>query len=311
MIYKKQKSKLIQFFWMLKTIFVGNSYVEINSQCKRLPTAGETLKGHKVSKRYSGKAINSSIQFNFLSDPKYHPELLTCIGNDNEGVNISNFLAKNKITAHLVKNEKESTGTKINIKVAGGDTSSVFHPCNFSYDLMKNHIDKITSSQILVTSFELPFECLVEILKSAKQNNLKTILRASPLPENQDFDMDFLQYVTVLILNESEAPTFGTVKSLLNRGIECIIITYGADGATFYEQGKRVGMTVASPVVKVADTVGAGDSFLGTFAFCLANKMSYEDSSRIACGAATISVQKEGLIESFPKMGNPDLMPLF
>lgn len=53
------------------------------------------------------------------------------------------------------------------------------------------------------------------------------------------------------------------VKALLDRGIRTVVVKRGADGASLFEQGRRVD---AAPIpVEEIDPTGAGDTFGGTF----------------------------------------------
>ena len=298
---------------MLKTLFIGNSFIEIQSNIQRQPKIGETLIGNSVNYQISGKLLNSCIQFSFLSEPKMRPSFFTVVGNDTNGNKIKEYLEKFNIDIGLlITDDKRATSTLISMhsNLDKGE-SKVLFPCNFTLEDINKYEKEIASFQVVVVNLEIPMDALNQILKIAHQSGAKTIVKASPSPENNNFDKSFLQYTSAIVLSEAEFASFGTVNSLFDAGVEVIVTTFGADGATFYEKGSHAGMSVATTVVKVVDPSGAGESFLGTFAYCLANKMSYEDASRIACGAATLSVQKKGIVSSFPKIGHPDLMPLF
>lgn len=54
--------------------------------------------------------------------------------------------------------------------------------------------------------------------------------------------------------------------------------------------------------VKAIDTTGAGDIFHGAFAYCVANRYSFEESLRISSMASAISVETMGGQISIPKI---------
>jgi ribokinase len=53
--------------------------------------------------------------------------------------------------------------------------------------------------------------------------------------------------------------------------------------------------------VTPVDTVGAGDTFCGTFAAAIAEGQGYEDAARFATAAAALSVQAVGAVPSIPE----------
>jgi ribokinase len=62
-------------------------------------------------------------------------------------------------------------------------------------------------------------------------------------------------------------------------------------------------------LVEVVDTTGAGDSFLGAFAFYLAKGYSYVEAAGFACEAASLSVQSVGAQQSYANSTHPNLKP--
>lgn len=57
------------------------------------------------------------------------------------------------------------------------------------------------------------------------------------------------------------------LSHLLELGVRLAVLTRGADGSVFQTTTERV--RVPAAVVQVADTIGAGDSFMSGFIFCL------------------------------------------
>ena len=57
---------------------------------------------------------------------------------------------------------------------------------------------------------------------------------------------------------------------------------------------------VPSPQVQAVDTTGAGDAFVGAFAYGLASGWHERDAARLGCAVAAESVTREGTQSSFP-----------
>jgi ribokinase len=56
---------------------------------------------------------------------------------------------------------------------------------------------------------------------------------------------------------------------------------------------------IAAEQVDAVDTTGAGDAFVGAFAYGLATRLSEEAAVRLGCACATASVLRPGTQSSF------------
>jgi ribokinase len=79
-----------------------------------------------------------------------------------------------------------------------------------------------------------------------------------------------------------------------------VVVTLGERGAELCDQHGEVHY-VAPPVVTARDTTGAGDAFVGAFAYGLANGRSEMESLRLGCACAAMSVTRTGTQKSFPR----------
>lgn len=285
----------------METTFVGICSIDLYSQCPRLPNLGETLHGTSLARGYGGKAANACAQFAFLSENS-KPTMITSVGNDSSGREIIDHFKECGLNTEYVQIEKDiPTGLAICFVLEGGESAIVIHPCPVTLDTVAKTTDKIKQSKIVVTNFEAGVPVAAEVLKVAKEGGAKTILNAAPMPPN--VDRQLFKQCTVVIVNKIEMEALGTVEDLFELGVEVVIVTLGGDGATIFEKGKH-GINVAAPVVKAVDTTGAGDSFVGSFAFCLSQGKSYESAATFACAAASISVQSVGTQQSYAHSDN-------
>ena len=143
-------------------------------------------------------------------------------------------------------------------------------------------------------------------IELARSHCIRCILNPAPA---QHLDLARIASVDYLIPNESEAEAIGgmAVQSsedaatcaagLLDRGLQRIVITLGAQGALVAEtDGTRV--VPPFPVVAI-DTTGAGDAFIGSFATFLAEGRSEGDALERASLYAAISTTRVGTQTSF------------
>jgi ribokinase len=101
---------------------------------------------------------------------------------------------------------------------------------------------------------------------------------------------------------ESEEQIQNAMTDLLKK-CHTVIITLGGKGAAIAtREAPKASWVKAEKVDKVVDTTGAGDSFVGSMAFYMANfaNLDLEEIVRRSCNIASISVTKEGTQMSFP-----------
>ena len=117
---------------------------------------------------------------------------------------------------------------------------------------------------------------------------------------------------TIFCPNESEAHLLTGIpvtdyasaalaaRELKSRSAHTIIITLGALGS--YVLSETEEFHVAADKVKVVDSSGAGDSFIGSLAYFMSEMpgLSLEESVKRAGYIASLSVQKQGTQASYP-----------
>ena len=291
----------------METTFVGICSIDLYSQCPRLPEHGETLHGTRLDYGYGGKAANACVQFAFLSKD-LKPTMITAVGEDSSGQQIIDHFSKCGLdTSCVVKQDKVPTGLAICFVLQGGESAIVIHACPVTHDIISKTSDRIKKSKLLVTNFEMGVENTAEVLKIAHEAGVTTILNAAPMPPN--IDRNLFASASIVIVNQVEMETLGTVDDLFKLGVKVVIVTLGADGAAIHEPGKPE-VKVSSPKVKAVDTTGAGDSFVGSFAFCLSRGMGYEQAAKFACESASISVQSIGTQQSYAHHDHPQIQAL-
>lgn len=91
---------------------------------------------------------------------------------------------------------------------------------------------------------------------------------------------------------ESEADLISGARELAARGVRRAVISLGAKGALFCEDGALF-MAEGIPV-DVRSTVGAGDSMLAALAWCQDRGVGWEEAARWAVAAASAKVTEEG-----------------
>ncbi|MCD8310409.1 MAG: carbohydrate kinase [Prevotellaceae bacterium] len=81
--------------------------------------------------------------------------------------------------------------------------------------------------------------------------------------------------------------------------LDTLILTCGVNGSYVFTQGKR--SFLATPRVDVVDTVGAGDSFTGSFCAARLRGMSVEEAHRLAVDVSAYVCTKNGAMPQLPR----------
>ena len=122
-----------------------------------------------------------------------------------------------------------------------------------------------------------------------------------------------LEYATILKLNEDELPLVasmldiqGTDKEIVSALIEkysldYLIYTHGADFSEVYAADGEYSH-VPTPKVKVADTVGAGDSFTAVFVTSILQGKDMKSSHKLAVEVSAYVCTKNGAINPLNEM---------
>jgi ribokinase len=94
----------------------------------------------------------------------------------------------------------------------------------------------------------------------------------------------------------------GTMSQVAEALAARLLVTLGERGAALVGEGGEVSI-VPAPRVDAVDTTGAGDAFVGAFAYGLAAGWEEAAAVRLACAIAADSVRRPGTQASFPDAG--------
>jgi len=148
---------------------------------------------------------------------------------------------------------------------------------------------------------------LPDLFRRARELGLTTSLDTNYDPSEKWIGFDELLSVTnVFLPNEKEAISLSRKANIdlaaddLGPRVESLAVKLGAEGALGVNASQKV--KVASIPVKVADTVGAGDSFNAGFLYGYLHKWELAKALRLACVCGALSTQKAGGTEAQPTL---------
>lgn len=166
-------------------------------------------------------------------------------------------------------------------------------------------------------------DTIIELLKHARPSAMKFFdinLRGDHY--SKELIQELLGYSTVFKINDAELLLLrdmfdirGTTDDeacrwFLNEyGLDYVILTAGSTFSTIVSKTGE-SSTIATPHVEVADTVGAGDSFSGTFTGKILNGAPMTEAHRAAVNTAAFVCTQEGAWPAYPEEGIPDYIAM-
>lgn len=284
-----------------KICVIGSSNIDQIAYTKNIPADGETLFGDSFQMGFGGKGANQAVMAGLLGADVY---MITCLGDDvYKEMTINNYEANNVNTDHIQLVKGASGVAPIWVDATGQNRIIVIPGANNEIDAQKaiSSIEAIGDISVLVGQCEIPMEVNHEVFQYAKSNSVTTIFNPAPAKK---LEREFLEHISWLIPNENEFELISGMEPnddnflKFNEEIPCnLIVTLGEKGAVLVDENKI--HYFDAPSVNAIDTTGAGDSFIGTFAYELSESNSPESCIKKAVEKASQSVTKKGTQSSY------------
>ena len=284
-----------------KICVIGSSNIDQIAYTQNIPADGETLFGDSFQMGFGGKGANQAVMAGLLGADVY---MITCLGDDvYKEMTINNYEANNVNTDHIQLVKGASGVAPIWVDATGQNRIIVIPGANNEIDAQKaiSSIEEIGNISVLVGQCEIPMEVNHEVFQHAKNNSITTIFNPAPAKK---LEREFLEHISWLIPNENEFELISGMEPnddnflKFNEEIPCnLIVTLGEKGAVLVDENKT--HYYEAPTVNAIDTTGAGDSFIGTFAYELSESNSPESSVKKAVEKASQSVTRKGTQSSY------------
>jgi 1-phosphofructokinase len=257
----------------------------------RLDAGGKGINVSKTIKALGGSSLAIGVLAG--SNGEYIKSYLDYMGIDND------FLFAKGETRTNVKIVDKLKGTNTDINEPGADLSAE------DLSLMEKKIfSDINSDSILVISGSIPANVSESIYQEWTERGKKAGARVL-----LDSDGELLRegikagpYLVKPNISELER-LFGTkldsrdkivksAKSLLETGVEMVVVSLGADGAVFVNRNKVI--YSQGLMVDVRSTVGAGDAMVGALALALQRGYPFERAVTLSTAASAANVATNG-----------------
>ncbi len=268
-----------------------------------------------TGKRAGGAPINFVYHATRMGAEGY---AISAVGNDVSGTEIIQELDKNQIISEYISTVEYPTGSVMVELQKGIPTYTIIEGVAWDHiPLTQPAIDLMKRADAV---------CFGTLAQRAPESRatLRTLLSYMPEEALRFFDInirqsyyskelieELLEQANIFKINDEELemlrPMFGlegsteeVCRQLIGRyNLRYLILTAGADFSTIYSPTES--STLSTPKVKVADTVGAGDSFSGAFVYSLLTGKSLREAHRKAVEIAAFVCTQSGAWPAYPK----------
>lgn len=287
----------------MKTVYIlGSLNMDLAITTDKLPKKGETLAGSSFRTCCGGKGLNQAIAAAKLGAKV---KMLGAIGNDYFGREMFEKLKEFKIdVSHIKVIEKISSGVAMIILF--NSDNRIILDLGANMRLHKKDVDefleKAKNNDIFLCQLENDIDLIGYALQKAKNKKMTTVL--NPAPANLKIGK-YLRFVDIFVPNSGELQQFlkGRKIENCNRSLNIphVIETRGKNGYRYISKDEIIS---GKPInVKVVDTTGAGDCFVGALVSQLANNKKLDrETLDFACRAASLSTTKKGSSASSPTL---------
>ncbi|KAK4174025.1 Ribokinase-like protein [Triangularia setosa] len=309
---------------------LGSLNTDLVAYVPHHPLPGETLTATSFLTSPGGKGSNQAVACAKLSRPRSlsstpsaHVSMVGAVGSDSNGDLLLSNLTNYGIDSTLVsKLPGKKTGIAMIVVEAETGQNRIIISGEANHEVDESYVTKggwLEKTDMLIMQLEIPMGTVLKAVEEAKGKGVDVLLNPAPAKKMPEGVYKGLKH---LVVNETEAAILGGVeereldtiqglervgKGFVERGVENFIATLGGRGVYYLTRDGRSGLVEAEKGVKVVDTTGAGDTFVGRYALDAAaakkegnKEFDIEGAVRRANKAAAVTVQREGAAASIP-----------
>ncbi len=277
--------------WCFGSINIDHFYT-----LEHLPAPGETLAAQSYRVELGGKGANQSVAAARAGAAVRH---LGAVGVD--GAKALFELEAAGVECHAVQRLEGATGHAVIMVDQAGENSIIIHAGANREMALAPVLEALADAEpgdMLLIQNETAHQA--ELAEAAMRQGMQVIYSAAP------FDVEavraVLPFVSLLVMNAVEAAQMQAALGLRldEVPVETLVITRGAEGASWLARGQPEIHVPAQPV-HVVDTTGAGDCFTGALAAALDASSAPKEAMRFASAAAALQVGCVGTAGAMPR----------
>jgi ribokinase len=287
-------------------VIVGSTMIDMVAYTKRVPEAGETIFGESFVTGFGGKGANQAVMAKRFGGSV---SMVNTLGDDVFGDSVlKNFHEQGVDTTYIARTAGASGVAPIWVEADGTNRIIVIPGANnaMTADQAQSALEGLKNFQVVIGQLEIPQAVTAQAFKSAHEKGAITILNPAPFAE---ISPELLAESDWVIPNETEfagmhpqglEPTSDEIILELAATLKTrFAVTLGEQGAALTTLDGRV-IRVSAPKVTAIDSTGAGDAFVGSFAYALSIGLPEEQALALGCACASDSVTRLGTQSSYP-----------
>ncbi|KQB40080.1 carbohydrate kinase family protein [Flavobacterium aquidurense] len=259
-------------------------------------------------KKIGGAPLNVALRMKTLG---CEVAMISCVGNDKDGDAIIDHIKSLGLeTNTIIQSEEYPTGlVNVTLDNTGSASYSINYPSAWDKIVLnKKAVDIVNNADVLIYGSlvcrdEVSRKSLEELLQKDVYKvfdvNLRKPHYTYEILEQLMHSANFIKFNDEELLEISAAlkSPFTNLEENINFIVKHtkatgICVTKGKDGALLFWEGKLY--ENAGYPIKVADTVGAGDSFLAALTTSLLTGKEPQDSIDFACAVGALVAQSSG-----------------
>ncbi|MGF6376489.1 sugar/nucleoside kinase (ribokinase family) [Clostridiales Family XIII bacterium PM5-7] len=286
---------------MKKVLVIGSTVADIVINLDRLPTTAEDINIVSQEMALGGCAYNVSSTIRHFGVPYI---LFSPIGTGIYGDFIRNQLAAKGLASKMPTPNQANGCCYCFVEASGERTFVCDHGAEYLFQkewFEALNMDKISRAYICGLEIE---DKTGDVIVSFLEENPGLPIIFAPGPRICHIDTQLMERIfamhPMIHLNREEVCGFTGIdhleeatKALFAQTGNTVVVTNGADGAYYYDGIEMIRVAPAK-VGKVVDTIGAGDSHVGTIISCLENGMSMYDAIKQANAVSALVVERKG-----------------
>lgn len=245
---------------------------------------GETVVAQSVYEEIGGKGINQAV-----AAARMGAEVcfLAAVGDDKDASKCRQAAEAEGIhSTFCVKPGARTTFAYILTNRYGENQVTGYHGAELTVEDVLAFEGSIATSDILLLQQEVPNEVNELAVQLAQKHGTKVILNPAPIRDISDAIADGVYMVT---------PNAQEKQSIASERFPNMVATLGAEGCLINEKDR-----IPAIKIKAVDTTGAGDTFNGVLAVCLAEGMGITAACGYAVAASGISVGRKYVLNAIP-----------
>ena len=281
---------------------VGSAMMDLTAYSRVIPASGQTLMGELFTTGFGGKGANQAV---IAAKCGAEVHFIGALGRDLFGDSIAKNFQDQGINVESIDRSDVPTGVAHIWVDASGENRIIIIP-GANYELKIAHavsaVMAVANLSVVLAQCEIKQEVTCAVFSAAKARGAITILNPAPF---EPLSAELLELTDWIIPNESEFKALSNTEPYEDRFLDGFrfgknsIITLGEQGAVFIDASGDI-ERLPAPKTTAVDTTGAGDAFVGSFAYGLASGMPPIIAIALAIQVASMSVTKKGAQSSYP-----------